>query len=469
MTYYWAVTSSSVDTSNMTAYINSSINTGSGTSKLAIPATYVSLGTYTFYLTLTNFLGSSATSSGAAVMVSGTPIPSVSITPSSYSMYSSQSLALYAKASLPSCASGASYSYTWREATGKYTSTAVDPRYFRLAAYTLSPGTYYFRVNVTTSSNASNSQLATVTVERSALYVTIAGGDKVIASTRSLILDASSSYDPDASSLGSAGLNYTWSCLLDGSNYGSSCGLSSPISSIAKPTIGTLSASTYVFTVKGSAWKGSRTATSSVTVTVLSSNPPYVTTTLSVTNSSKVNPQAKLYIAGSIVDSRSSGSFNYSWTLQTGTLASGGSLSSSASTTTSGTVTVTSSSGITAPVSLVLPAGSLLSKTSYTIRLSGVSTEGTGYSEQSFTTDVAPSSGSLSVSPTSGDALTTTFTMTASSWVDDASDYPLVYGYYYRLGGDSSGNSEVPLLTGSYSTSYSALLPQVCCAFESLQ
>jgi hypothetical protein len=101
MTARWAVTSESVDVTNITAYIANTSNLNAGSLTLTIPGELVTVGTYSVYLTLTNFLGSRATSPPALVRVSGAPIPAVTIMPARISMLRSEALNLYAEVRSP--------------------------------------------------------------------------------------------------------------------------------------------------------------------------------------------------------------------------------------------------------------------------------------------------------------------------------------------------------------------------------
>lgn len=110
---------------------------------------------------------------------------------------------------------------------------------------------------------------------------------------------------------------------------------------------------------------------------------------------------------------------------------------------------------------LVLRANALQQKTTYTLRLTATQNGATGTHHMStsilhqfsregclngrglfplsvagvstltFLTNAPPTSGSLVLSPAVGVALVDIFTFEASSWVDDSSDYPLAYSFYY--------------------------------------
>jgi hypothetical protein len=133
-----------------------------------------------------------------------------------------------------------------------------------------------------------------VTVLRSPLSVTLSGGDRTLSSSRPLALDATLSFDPDAPGLRSGGLNFTWLCIRGGARYGEGCGVA-PLGA----------AGVYIFTVLASAWRGSRSASASVTITVLDADPPCVAIAGLGGNASKLSARSKLFLSGAIVDGRS--------------------------------------------------------------------------------------------------------------------------------------------------------------------
>jgi hypothetical protein len=415
-------------------------------------------GQYQFYVSVTNFLGSRFTSGALAVSVSGTAVPSVKILPSTMSIYRSQVASLYAVATVPACSGATSYRFSWREATGRITSTSVDPRYWRVAGGTLTAGsTYTVLVNVTDSLGKSNTAAATIVVQRSPLVVSIVGGDRVLPASRSLMLDASSSYDPDRPAVGAAGLNYTWVCIRGGSRYGASCGLGS-ISRAAVVNVGTLAEGDYVFTLMGRTFDG-RSASASVTVTALASEPPYASLSPLAGDSGKVSTASKFFVAAVIWDGRTSGNLSWAWTLEEGTLSGGMSLDAAATSGTKGAYHLSPTLTGDFPFSLVLPPFAMVPRTSYRLRLTALAPSGTGRAELAFTTNGAPTSGSFLVSPLVGQPLHTAFTFTAANWVDDPDDYPLSYTFMFRHGGDATSNAaERPLFIDGYANIQTGIL-----------
>ena len=68
----------------------------------------------------------------------------------------------------------------------------------------------------------------------------------------------------------------------------------------------------------------------------------------------------------------------------------------------------------------------------YTFRLTAVDTDGvSGYAEVKLLVNAPPTSGHVTVTPTSGTALTTQFSFNAPQWTDDSDDLPLSYTFAY--------------------------------------
>ena len=120
----------------------------------------------------------------------------------------------------------------------------------------------------------------------------------------------------------------------------------------------------------------------------------------------------------------------------------------------------------------VLELGALTQGSTYTFLLTAFAT-GTdddanvvsGYAETTVVVNAPPSSGTFTASPSSGTALVTTFTLTASSWVDDASDLPLQYSFRSAPGAAAAAAtiadaSEQVEQAYSTATTYSGLLAE---------
>ena len=471
MTYRWAVTSpTGVDTSGITSYL-ATINTGYGSTVLTLTNSLLrGSATYNVILTLTNFLGSSTSSSTAAVSTSHKDVPIVTLASSSVSVTKSDTISLYASASLSACSSSSSgLTYKWSNSYG-LTSTSVDSRAFKVSASSLTAGlTYNFTVNVSDASAATwNTATATVTVSSSSVVASISGGSRTVSTSTSVTLDASGSYDPDYSSssrrlsTSTGNLGFTWSCIKGGSDYGKSCGLS--IDNSSTPSVGTLAAGTYTFTVEAYRESGSGSATATVSIIAKAGSIPTITAS-AVTGTTKINPSSS-YTATAYLTVPVSTSSNYTLTWSNGGTTSfegGDSLSSAADTSLTKYIKGAYSTATTVPFNLVLSSGSLLTSTSYILRITAKNgnTGISGYAEVAFSTNSVPSSGTLSASPSSGYALITGFKITASNWVTDSDNYPLYYKFTYD--GSASSPSTEYVLAYNSQTSYisSARLPAV--------
>ena len=145
----WSVAEFEVAVSNVSitgpieTWLNQQYNTGS---KLAVvPNDLLRVGQkYTISLTLENFLGQSSTGSVYVEVKTSSAVPQLSIAgPSMLIKYRSQSLNLFAVATIPSCAGGVAnegITYEWKVYEGPtyrddITSYSMDPRYFKIAPF----------------------------------------------------------------------------------------------------------------------------------------------------------------------------------------------------------------------------------------------------------------------------------------------------------------------------------------------
>lgn len=318
--------------SNLTSTL-ARANAGSGLRILRLPSsTLTPSTTYAITLTLTNFLGGTAIASGSIVVEAGGSIPSVAILPRTLTILRSTGLEMFADVTLPSCASIPTLSFKWslNGVALPSSTTGTDTRYLRLPAHSLSSGAAYtIRVNVSDMVNASNTATASLTVLPSPLVVTLRGGSvSAIGVNRLLTLDASDSYDPDvAGSPTSAGLNFTWGCIQGGSEFGKACQLNATFSSTAVQQLGRLVPGIYIFTVAGR--KGSRTASATRTVKVVTTPIPYVTIMPMEGNASRISSGVKLTLLGTATMNRSetdSPDLSFAWSIRRGSFQDGKSL-----------------------------------------------------------------------------------------------------------------------------------------------
>jgi hypothetical protein len=188
--------------------------------------------TYTFSLSLCNFLGYCSSDSHIVQVVdyesNNGKSPIVSIPGQKYiTMVTAQVLSLRAVATTQLCdgtQSSEHINYTWHVSSANGTvlkhlqSISRDDSRFELRAYTLMVG-FSYRVTVnsmhTVTGLSSNSSVF-VTVQKSGVVAVLQGNmQKYLSSKSNLTLDASQSRDSDVYSLRgvAAGLLYSWSCV----------------------------------------------------------------------------------------------------------------------------------------------------------------------------------------------------------------------------------------------------------------
>jgi hypothetical protein len=82
----------------------------------------------------------------------------------------------------------------------------------------------------------------------------------------------------------------------------------------------------------------------------------------------------------------------------------------------------------------------------------------TGFAESSFIVNSPPTGGYVTVSPSSGVRLNTTFTISASQWSEDTADLPLYYSFSYYTGNQTA---ETLLTTRRLDNTYSTVINAV--------
>ena len=81
---------------------------------------------------------------------------------------------------------------------------------------------------------------------------------------------------------------------------------------------------------------------------------------------------------------------------------------------------------------LVIEANKLLEGNTYRFALQVETTGGISTASIEFSVNTGPRYGTFTTQPTTGNELTTIFTLTANGWEDfEDTDYPLLYGYEY--------------------------------------
>ena len=233
---------------------------------------------YSFSVELTNFLGFSARASHS-VRVIADAIPNVMVTAGTrYTMFAPKFLSIFAQASVAVCpntqARNTKLEYAWALISrAELVSSSVDPRYFKLPAFSLNStqvNAAPFLVSVSTtdlapfafpSANQSydlqvvvidafglrNAATVELQVGQSELIAVIDGGSRSIGVSENLTLDASSSYDPDIGS--SSGIHFNWYCSSSSSDSGTCGGVLEPTAT-TEQLLSKYGVGTFLFTVR---------------------------------------------------------------------------------------------------------------------------------------------------------------------------------------------------------------------------
>ena len=419
MAYEYSVQAVTGDVSNI-SYAFSVANAASGQRSITLDSSLMTAGSV-FRVTLrtTNFIGYSH-SMTVTIEKLGWPAPVLSVQGSTVqTTYHSSSFFLQVNAALPSfiCVdagiSGTKLSFSWDEATGHFngqlSGTSKNPRILYIPAGTLEAGVNYtFIATGWMPNNPSLNNTASVIVEVAYqdLFAVIDDGvHRQVGKDTGFSLNGKMSYDPD----GAAGdLSYAWRC-----NATSATASCSSIELLQAESIniasGALEVGEYVFTLTVS--KGKRSSSTSTFIEILSGSPPKVEVT--PLTSKKYN------------------------------LDSGFIKVSSAPVVSSLPVTTTWSAPDTDVVDIFKLRGKIVNSIrnadmavvqlsfltegfTYTLKLSAIdSAFVSSYATVTFTINEAPSSGSMTVAPLNGRALSTLFSLSAVNWVDD--DLPMAY------------------------------------------
>jgi hypothetical protein len=447
-----------------------------------IPASLLSAGTsYTFVVTLCNFLGACSVASKTVLVMSTKVVPiGVSILgPSIVSLSSpNKTLSLMAEAVLPPClsveeaAAFRGYSWAWVDRKTGLTvkslvSTSSDPSIFSLDAFTLAAGTIYsVSVSVLGSSNSTSTSTATassssssstiVTVQEGVVVAAIQGSSTQFVGVGSILTlkaVAKDSGNPRAS------LSFSWTCV--GVFPTTQCGVSLPskISQRLQASLtvgGGVQGSTSLLTVLVSPGN----VAASVLVVVVTSTVPTVLVSAStqqrgILNSGDVvNPFEQVRLMASI--SPGSGSGSAFWEGATAWWSSP--LMSSTRLAASSLTPIVANFSSTFPSAVylalspyTLPAGSTVSF-ALTFRLT--SGAGSATNSMSIRVNAPPAPGSFTSAPKTGTQLQTIFTLSALLWTDP--DLPLTYSFGFY---DAAANDKLTVRDRSQASTATTLLP----------
>lgn len=428
---------------------------GSTSSAFSIPRNYFSQGDYDAYLTLTNFLGATTQSSVVSFTIAGNPnIPSVSIVGSgSMSLFTpTQSISITAAASFSSCATAAkSLGYSWDllDSSGfsvfdndgrrlASTTSSVDPKILTLTPHSLLPGyTYYAQVTVTSYSAASggialgtSSAISGFFVQHGKVVAVVTGGvTRTNPEDQPFILDARLSYDEDLDPMADQNLKYVWTCTIGSSiGYGSNCGvfgsdnstvtIEEPFYSI--PAGRCASGTNYLFKLVVTSLTDGRQDSTTISYSPSVSGSVYVSVT---SLAKKFNIDSTLLLSGYM---KAKVGVTASWSI----FCTGNPIKVSTNLTqiTQSFTSAQAMARISFP--LAIAPYSFIGGATYTFRLFAQPPnlpQFASYSEVSLTVNMPPINGYVTVSPTTGNALETVFSISSIGWVDDSTDYPLQF------------------------------------------
>jgi hypothetical protein len=416
---------------NLEDYLNA--NATSTVAVITVPSYLLDPSvTYSISLILTNIFGFSGIGTVDVAIITLVQ-PQVRLYGASFVYYRWQSINLFAIASFPSCSLMSNYSiqYSWIAYDGiepapRLSSSSNNPRVFLLDKYQLVPGRNYTVKVLAAASTATNTAKKfgtaafTFFVGRSGLAARIGGGsEQSISLNQSLVLDASGSFDidfPDSNQ----GLMYTWSCIATFPNRGSACGgfvaSSAPSIVVVGSRLGE-----GIFNVTVTIFNSNGTfASSSVQVAVVSRRIPLVSIS---TTKSVYNAKGVITILGRLNAVNGTGVIS-TW-----------------SSTSFGTTGLRAPIAITPLSQLFAPGvrsyalginGDLLTPgVKYTFSISGqyVNSGGVARASVTFRINSAPTGGIVTVTPASGTAGSTVFSLNTKQWTDD--DLPLSYIFSY--------------------------------------
>jgi len=427
------------------------------TGAIFLDSSYIIPGqTYEFAVQVSNFLGSSSSAS-ITIHKYNAPRPLVTIDGTSpLIVYRGDAVDLRASASLPilSCDyvtfSGpflGTLEYFWSETTGFLGGTlppSNDPSHLLIPSDLLQPQHMYtFNVMVAMSHDLSvnNSAQFSVLVQAQSLVSLIAGGNRTVSLSDTLVLDASSSYDPDNEP---GTLLYSWMCTtldlspcIQASGQVFAMTLSLPKYSVSA---GLFAPGSFFFTVHVS--KDSRHSASTVIIQ-FTSNVPQVTV-FGPTNPVSIATAPFVELTG--IASSTLGVQSVYWKKSLGLEASAGR-----------NFFVLGQTALTA----VIDSGSLLGGFTYTFTMYAEDTTGaTGFASLNIYVNAPPRCGFVSASPSEGFALSTEFGLVSQGWVDPDGNYPLQYSFQYSIE-DIYGNSTAWIALSDFSRTpfFEAYLP----------
>ena len=438
-TVLWTVNSSTwsnIITSMLSDYL---LTAYQSTDKVVnIPAKYLSLGTFSITLTLTNCFGMSSSNTISVEVVASSSAPMVVILGPQV-LYMKRWQPVQVVAQVQGISYGSSMILKWAlyDSYGMVplTSSSLDPKYFVLPAGVLNSSTsYYLSVIVYSNTSVLDSSQSSVSiyVKASSVVARIDGGDYRSSDIfQTVLINATSSYDMDYPS--NHHLTYTWNCVQIYPAYHGPCELylDSLLANTAQPILrldpyqssAVKSFINYTAIYNVSVVAANDKCSQSEAYTLLSIFPTLLPQFRIFSSSQKYNAASKIVFSGEISTLGWRQSLTVFWTVKEANI------TSLALTPTQATVVSNSSEML---FQIALRPHSLTAGMSYTFRLSSPDTN--AFAEYVVKINNPPYGGALTVQPPEGFEIKTVFTLMSTQWFTEEDNYPLFYRFsYYDL------------------------------------
>ncbi|XP_066275245.1 polycystin-1-like protein 2 [Branchiostoma lanceolatum] len=330
-------------------------------------------------------------------------------------------------------------------------------------------GNVLFLMNATVTDELSGLDMSKQTerwvrVVPSQLVADIFGGTaRSVAEGSDIVLNASSSYDPDGM-IEASSLNYTWSCMaghqLEENNSSKglcdevfSDGVSGPVQHVNQTKLPP-GETTFTFNVTVS-YPGRQPMWFTQVFWIVEEGSPIVLISCHSNCNRRANPSDRLVLVSTCSNCELNNSVSYDWTLVGAPTGFGRS---------DVNWNKESITGKHLP-DLVVRSGVFTVPGNYVLRVEVSLEDGRrGFAEYSFETNEPPTVGSCTVTPFVGTALVTAFSVSCNGFHDQ--DTPLTYSYLYNSGGErlaslstASGEMFSLLHSGTTSTMPPQLLP----------
>ncbi|XP_066287702.1 uncharacterized protein [Branchiostoma lanceolatum] len=298
---------------------------------------------------------------------------------------------------------------------------------------TLLYGLVKIELNATVSINRTGEQNSLqgqqwVEVLPAPLVALISGGSaRAVGRRGTLVLNASSSYDPDGIIADSMDINFTWNCRTENGTFCAGVfGQDGNVPSFSFP-VSSLPTESAIFNFSVQISSGSRTSAPYSQIVELKDGAVLnVLINCFVNCNDRINPSERLVLVTSCDNCPADAA--YSWSLRDAPASFGRADLDWAAETATGRTSQ----------DLVLKANVLTVPGEYTLRLDVISASGfqgvggVGFTEALVNVNEPPTSGACSVSPASGTTTSTLFSVSCRGFQD--SDRPLTYALYYNDG-----------------------------------